>query len=349
MSNWVTDYCNTKSYRLYNNGVIGFRVFCGQADVLDSVHAYLGAHFKEELLDDAITWDIYAERHDLCLAEMREMSQRHSCLYTKREESGTLTIRDEKAHKCFLACDPESTDIFAFTQDIYCTIRRLSIRSFDYSVVLHAAACRLMDKTVLLLGEKGAGKSLLTDSLMLKHNADYIAADQTILRVENNELFCSGNITSYRVWETNNILCKQYMNYKCLFDYALNMADVKQRTIKSKLNLPPRIATEILKKRIAKKTKVDFLIFLGEQKEDALTEIAPSDAYRLLKKYILQDGYKDYEYGLDEQDDIERKQEFVIRRILSNCKFWKSGKNTLENVEYKMLSILELIGRRNNE
>lgn len=343
MNNWMVDHCNAESSRSYNNGIVNFRVFCMQDDVLDAVHAYLGAHLKEGLLDNAPTWDIYVARNTLCLKELREISLSHSCTYQKWEESGTLTIRDERAHTCYLACDPDSTNIFAFTQDIYCTIRRLSIRSFDYSVVLHSAACRLMDKTILFLGEKGVGKSLLSDSLLMKQDADYVAADQTILRIVKKELLCSGNITSYRVWTTNNVLCERHKNYKRLLDYALNLTDAKQRTIKSKINLPPMISAELLEKRIAKETKVDFLVFLGEQKEDDLTEIAPGEAYGLLRKYILQDGYKDYEYGTHELRDIERKQELVIDKILSSCRFWKSGKNTLDNVDKKMLSIMELI------
>ena len=181
MNNWLADNGKAKTFHVYNNGVINLRIFCKQNDVLKEVQKYLKAHLKEEFLVDACTWDIITSREASDYQSLLEQVKEDDEMYVKMEESGTLTVRDDILHICCLACIPRSTSIFSFVQDIYCMVRRLSIRSFDYSIVLHASACRLKQKTVLFLGNKGAGKRFVSDSILMKYDWDFIAAYQTII------------------------------------------------------------------------------------------------------------------------------------------------------------------------
>ena len=349
MNNWLVDNSNAKTFHAYNNGEINFRIFCKQNDVLKEVQAYLGAHLKEELLVDACTWDIIASREESDYQRLQEQVKEDAGIYIKMEESGTLTVRDDILHICCLACIPGSTSLFSFMQDSYCTVRRLSIRSFDYSIVLHASACRLKEKTVLFLGDKGAGKSLVSDSILMKYDSDFIAADQTIIFINGQGIRCRGNITSYRVWAEQNILSGKYDKYKKLLMHAPDMEEVENRIINSKINFPPCVVFEFLGKNILMESIPDFFFFLGEGKEECITEVHSEDAYRLLKKYLVQDGYKDCELDILKKEELERKQVWLIQEIIASCRFWRIGKTNAGNVEDRFKTIVETMMRCNNE
>lgn len=345
MNNWLTNNGNTRSFHVYNNGVINLRFSCKQNDVLKEVQAYLKVHLKEEFLVDACTWDIIASREVSDYQRLQEQIKEDTEIYVKREESGTLTVRDDILHICCLACIPSSTSIFSFMQDIYCTVRRLSIRSFDYSLVLHASACRLKQKTALFVGDKGAGKSFVSDSILMKYDSDFIAADQTIIFSNGQGVRCRGNITSYRAQAEQNILSRKYDKYKKLLMHALDMKEAGNRIISSKINFPPCVIYEFLEKNILMESIPDFFFFLGEGKEACITEVHSEEAYRLLKKNLVQDGYKDCELGPHEKEKIKWKQEWLIQEIIANCSFWKTQKANARNIENRIKTIVETMRR----
>lgn len=347
-SRWIEDG-DVNTYHMYNNGVVNFRLCCTQNNILKEVQAYLGAHLKEHNLPDACTWNIIASRDISDYQRLYEQVKECDGKYIKFEDSGTLTIRDDISQICYLSCIPSKTGIFSFVQDIYCTIRRLSIRSFNCAIVLHASACRLKGKTVLFLGDKGVGKSLVSDSILMRFDSNFIGADQIIIYNHDHDVRCRGNITSYRVWVKDNLLSRKYDEYKNLLKQAPNMVELEQRIISLKINFPPCVVSEILRKNILIESVPDFFFFLGEGNDNCVAEINSSVASRLLVKYILQDGYKDCAPKILKKEETERKQMRLIQEIIAKCRFWKTGKVNVTNIEDRLNAIIATMMGCQNE
>lgn len=331
-------------YKQYNNGEINIRVFSPQRSILKGLDSYLSAHLSTECLPGTKTWEIVVSRkkEDFLYLLQNLKDGKKNNYYV--EESGTLTVRKSREYKCILVCNPNMTSFFQFVQDIYCAIRRISMRSLGEFVTLHASACHLKGKTLFFLGEKGTGKSLITDYFLLEHDAEYIAADQVVLYRKGSELFCRGNITSYRAWMQNNYMSKEYTEYHKLHSYAKKMIDIDERIINGKINFPPKVISEILKKRILIQSKPDILVFLDKGKTyTGICRLTNLEVEDLLKRNVVQDAYKDYicnEYEIKDKIENEKK---LIKQTQSKCYCVKMGRVNINFVRESVNDIIRII------
>lgn len=118
-------------------------------------------------------------------------------LIVKNNSSGTIIAKRQNQ---IVVAPTRISTIEALLPDILSAVR-LNLRSideFDGAVLIHGAVVAKNKQGVLILGDKGAGKSVLMASL-LSMGFEYVAGDRVMVMQQNGSLISTGFIDTVRL------------------------------------------------------------------------------------------------------------------------------------------------------
>lgn len=170
----------------------------GLPDLLDEVHAFLGAHFRWEKAGKENTAQSVWRLGVACGSGQWREEARAEMPFTAEENGATPVLGFvEEGNGSFWLTDAEAgtqvrwnlkekaLEVFyqnaghTVVEAIYTSVRTLvySLLAKRGARLMHASAVSYRGKAVLLLGEKGAGKTTLA-SAMLEAGAQFLASDR---------------------------------------------------------------------------------------------------------------------------------------------------------------------------
>lgn len=136
-------------------------------------------------------------------------------------------------------------------------------RQKNFGVTVHAAACNVKGKGVLILGKEGSGKTSTLIHLCQNHDASLIANDLTLLELRNKTVYLIGGTKFFYL---------RYISTLKSLPHLISHFSKKKKTSdkwKNKIFLEPKdIGIEIEKNRIG--LDKAFLVHVDETQEELL-------------------------------------------------------------------------------
>ncbi|BBK22826.1 hypothetical protein Aargi30884_17290 [Amedibacterium intestinale] len=211
----------------------------------------LKSHFKETnynkeilftyniVLDNEIFEDLehifsYSRKEDVvlsyCRTEKGTMRAEKVVLNDKGQyllkttKTNTFLIADDNKRSYFFVVNETYLDRNTVNKDNYLFFEHILCKSFvekDY-VLLHAAAVKFREKTILIIGEKRSGKTTLMFELTKKHSMHPLAVDKVlckftetgkieVLGVPSRIRVLAGTLSKYKDY-FYNLIPKKYLN-----------------------------------------------------------------------------------------------------------------------------------------
>lgn len=266
----------------------GITILSNDTFTLDYLNLYLTVFLEKKEIQDMAAWEIRVMVEDEMHESMRQyVPDANSDYIVLQEATGCITIENAVLKKRWHIARKEQNNL-GFVQDIYCWIRRTLIQQIsakESMVLFHGACVSIHGEACLVLGEKGMGKSYLTNHLMYQKHWSYVSADQTIvIGKEDGAIYARGNITSYRMEEKDFDL---YEKAACreLFCFRQDDRYVHKN---GKINLPPAFLEICFHVPSTQDVKLKHVIILSKQKYD-LDSMHEEERIDLITKYALYD------------------------------------------------------------
>lgn len=178
---------------------------------------------------------------------------------------------------------------FGLVQDVYCGLRRIATRRLARAVLLHAAAVRIGDRTILILGDKGSGKSFAGHACMLA-GADHLASDKTCVWASTHGLRCAGLIGSIRLSLLDAERFAGFTAHRAVCARLHEVGRDPARVVAGKICLDPSELCRLIGIRPVAAARPSALVFLDQPAAPvALAAIDPGDAARRLSAFALTD------------------------------------------------------------
>lgn len=274
--NIIDKMCEYKETFIYKKRV-SYVVHTNRQTTLQLLKEYLDP-FMEKGEPIGLINNIFALNSDELYNMVNILARSASCVM---EETGNYTLKYSEQLSVHLT---QNTGInLGFIQDIYCNIRENNMLCENVSILFHGAAVYYNNKGILILGNKGSGKSYLSDYAILKKRAYLIAADQTIVVPQNNKFIMRGNITSYRI----NILENQYLSdeqRERLLEYSSDIFyDSRRITSQNKFNLSPLELERFLQVKMKQDVLLNTIIILRDIRNENIGEF--------IKRYAIKGNY----------------------------------------------------------
>lgn len=250
------------------------------------------------------------------------------------EQSGSITVPSCGGNVRYHIAS-NSINNLGFVQDIYCYIRRSIISDLQNKMgaaVLHGAGVSHNNEGILVLGDKGYGKSYITDCLVLFDDCDFLAFDQAVVYIDHNgKIRCRSNITSYRVDMLDSVF-DENDGYKKLKKYVEAMEKNEFTVKKNKINIPPDILCISINKQLVKDIELSKIIILTDPDYDkGFRKVSSDEKKDLLRRYLV-DELKDSAFKADLD-----KQEKCLRIIEEQCEIITVTKRPQLNIIQNLL------------
>jgi hypothetical protein len=178
---------------------------------------------------------------------------------------------------------------FGLVQDVYCGLRRIAARRLKSAVLLHAAAVRYSEHTILILGDKGSGKSFVSYACMLA-GAEYLASDKLCVWASAHGLRCAGLIGSIRLSLADAGRFAGFAAHRSVCERLQAASIDPARVIGDKICLDPSELCQLLGVQPLARARPSALVFLQQSEvPPALAPIDGGEAGRLLAGLTLAD------------------------------------------------------------
>ncbi len=264
-------------------------------------------------------WSIHLLKWDFEIEHMPEITHTDAMTFIK-EKSGSYTLIDWKSYQRWhiLRTDVVNRE---FIQDVYCGIRRIISRSalkYGAAILLHSASFNKNNRTFIVAGKKGSGKSFLSYYAMIALNAKFIAGDQTLIWIENDrEIYCSGTIASYRININDRKQFSNITRHDLLMEHALKK--YSNPNIAAKLSLTPYEFCKIAAVEMVSVSKPEVLLFLEKAEGSIIEKIEPEKTIKLLEANLLHDMIADIRETKRQYQQRDYKQKIAINEIAHQC------------------------------
>jgi hypothetical protein len=229
---------------------------------------------------------------DVCLALAAEVSVPgliRDGWQLRVEQSSNMTLINS-TNRQMLCLFTEKSSPHLWTQDVYCQMRILIRESLDLlgGVELHAASFRWHDRTISVLGDKGAGKSTVSYFLKLMESAEYVAGDRMLVWKEGEELRCSGVIASYRLTPGDMGLFPLTSRHQAVMDECTRQIDRPDVYSRGKVRLSPARLASALGIPVVRVAKPEIVWFLAPGPEPyRLRRLTSEEALSCFNRYTL--------------------------------------------------------------
>lgn len=296
---------------------------CNNQFTSDYLHSYLKTYFEEENIFENNIWNIWVIVDDNLYSEFFSESDREEnteyCIW--QEVTGSITI-ENKSHNKRWHIAQETMNHLGLVQDVYCRIRRTCISYIEkrYKSLLFHAACVCKDEEAcIVLGDKGMGKSYLTNHLLYRKGWSYVAADHTIVVCnDDGTLEARGNVTSYRIEEKDFMLYQldglsKIISYR-KDDYYVHKGE--------KINIPPSYLEDYFGIQCRQNVPLKNVIIITDRQYD-LSKMFTEEKIDLLLKYLICD------LGNTESEGKEYNREevlYILKHIINSCNIYSVTK-----------------------
>ena len=265
-------YMNENTYLIYANDV----------KVLKLLNQYLNPFMQNGKLTGKI-FSIYAICSDKLYSYVESGKLDKQSAICIREETQNYTVKFNSEENLSLHITKTNNINLGFIQDIYCDVREKNILCQKSTILFHGAAISYKGVGTMIIGNKGSGKSFLSDYAIYIRKAYLVAADQTIVMKKCNGFMMNGNITSYRIMPYDNLYITDVQR-KELSDHVLKVNnDSRRLTSDGKINLSPMEAERMLHVKITQNVVLHNIIVLCNEEN--------VEPVHLLQRYILNGNY----------------------------------------------------------
>ena len=323
----IEEYRNTGNYlwetKKYCYKDWKFTLSCNSCFTSDYLHAYLKTYFEEDNSFENNNWHIWVivdnKLYSDFVSELDKEEDIEYCIW--QEATGCITI-ENKIHTERWHIAKETMNHLGLMQDVYCRIRRTCISYIEkqYKLLLFHAACVSKDEEAcIVLGDKGMGKSYLTNHLLYRKGWSYVAADHTIVVCnEDGILESRGNITSYRMEEKDFVLY-QLKGRNEIISYRKDDNYVHRA---GKINIPPSYLEDYFQIQWRQNVPLKTVLIITDIKYE-INKMGTEEKINLLSKYLIHD------LGNDEAGKKEYDREvvvYILRQIINNCNIYSVAK-----------------------
>jgi adenylate kinase family enzyme len=181
----------------------------------------------------------------------------------------------------------DNTDRYFIIQEIYVAIRILTsyIISENNFALIHATAVTYNNKGILIIGNKGSGKSTLTSSLLNK-NCRLVAVDRCFMWQKEQNIHLSGWVSTCRVDEKSLEISLDSDMVKRLLDYKDKFSTNKRYIVNDKFRYPTYDFIKLINRDSQHEARLNSVIILGECSsiDSLLEEISEDIGIEYLKK-----------------------------------------------------------------
>lgn len=307
---WTTkNYC----YKYWE-----FTLSCNCPCTSDYLHAYLKAYFEEEKNVRKSAWNIWVIVDDRIYSDFVGQADKENTEYSMwQEDTGCITI-ENKAQTERWHIAQEAMNHLGLVQDVYCRIRRTCISYIEkqHKFLLFHGACICKDEEAcIVLGDKGMGKSYLTNHLLYQNGWSYVAADHTIAVCNDDEtLEVRGNVTSYRM-EEKDFTLYQLDDFDKITSYRKEDTYVRKA---GKINIPPSYLEDYFGIPCRQNIPLKTVLIITDRKYE-LSIMSLEDKIDLLSKYLIHDfGNVDTKRKVYNPEDVL----YILKHIINNCNIY---------------------------
>lgn len=338
---------NSNGLNLYLRELCSFNIYSNNKEIIALLSNYILPHMEnsQKITETPIVpenWDIYflyLDFNEVCFAKMQTYhSNKYSLIF---ESSGGITLTNwflkKRWHVSF-----ENKHILNNVQDIYCGIRRIVMRNlYTYkAALLHAACINWKNKTILICGNKGAGKSTLMYYLIFNYRASIISGDQTIVWCNNdNRMLCWGSIASLK------------FNSK---DWNFFQNSHKSRIVKrffethnyfssnNKLTISPLEFSNIINCEFISIGTPDIVLYINQsQKNSCFEKLSPKFAVKILTSCLIDDVTADKPENNKQHSVRVNSEKNAVKCIAENCDVYSiKSKIQLSSIVHFLDSII---------
>ncbi len=207
------------------------------------------------------------------------------------EASRNIILRNSESLKIICVYVGLSSS-HVWTQDVYSQIRVLiqdSLRPRG-CLEIHAASVVWQERGLLLLGDKGAGKTTVSYYLHLVEHAAYVSADRLLIWGEGMRLRTSGTISSYRMTLQDLQLFPMTEQHTAVISQCEREMSKRDVLVHGKVRLDPRTLIRLLGIACATTAQPDAIWFLEEGPGPyRLNAISSRQAWERLSRFSISD------------------------------------------------------------
>ena len=211
----------------------------------------------------------------------------------------------------------------------------VKISAMDGMVWLHCSAFMVKDKTILVVGKKGYGKTTLLLNAITNMGAEFIGNDQIPLLIENNDIYCYSWRPDVKVCtnRSKKSECKLEKIFKTLYlvnnTIPYNFINFKSMSKRLGKQVIPPVNDLNIQCTEHKLNKVDYIFVLYNQKD--ITELKNTS----ILEYII--------------DDPETILQFKLRNLREYMPYWNKrivDINVKKEAEEENSKIINLINNK---
>ena len=334
---------------------LGFDVRCDSADLLHRVDRFLDPHLLSEGNGLEREWKVFYSLGDVPAERRTEQRiigtygtgsvvtagfrEEGGVYYYHNNESGNETIINPGEREAFVVYAGNGIDL-NLIEDCYAIVRTIC---YDHlcrigAVLIHGCAMRYNNQTVLLAGDKGAGKTVVQHYLLQELRADFISADRTIAWVDDGRVVCTGWISTYRPDIRIFDILAGSAGMKRFQEYYMRKRDDPLYFQNNKIRIAPGELTDMLDIDAVPVSGMDVIIILddpGAGDSYALEEVDVDRAETVFSRFMI--DLK--EQGVDSPMHGERRDartvSYTMERFLAGqIRFYRlTGRGRLDEVE----------------
>ena len=293
--------------KLYYFPGLSFEVYCDSLDLFYKVDKFLYPHMLTEKKNCEQEWKIYYIRGNIKIEQLRvekiigtygndslvtaSFSEDNGVYYYYNSESSNETIVNPRESEAFVVYASDIIDL-NLLEDCYAIIRTICFSHLCLrgAILIHGCAVKYDNKTILLVGEKGAGKTTVQHYLLNELKTDFISADRTIVWIDNGQAVCTGWISTYRPDISIFELLPKSEDMEKLKEYYRCRKDDMLYFQKNKIRIAPGELIEMLCINALSISQIDSVVILddlGAGDVYALEKIDVDSAEALCARFII--------------------------------------------------------------
>jgi len=346
-----------KISKIYSLKGLCFEIYSDSQLLFDKVDEFIYPHLyeqKDNCGEEWDKWNIYYIKGKVDLSEKREEKivdfygsnslvkaeyyEQDGVHFYYNEESNSETMIEPAHNRVYIIYDNDAYDL-NLLEDCYSIIRSIIYNKLveEGCLLIHGCTFRFNGKTILLVGEKGVGKTTIEHYCLQEGQANFISADRTILWIQNNEVFCSGWISTYRTkMDIFNLMPERESTRRFIEYYESKKEDDLYYDM-GKIRISPGFLLQIMNIESKAISQLDYIIVLdnsNQKSEYELELVKECERKNILDKYTI----KYEEFGVENLAFGKEKSiiatDLVEEQVLNKIKILKlTGRGELKTVK----------------
>lgn len=248
-------------------------------------------------------------------------------------ESGNEIVLNRTTREGYVIYNSEIITL-AVIEDCYAIVRNIcyEILKKKNAILLHGCAMKYNNKGILFIGEKGAGKTSIQHYALQELGAGFISSDRTFIWKEEDKIFCSGWMSTYRINIDLLKLLPENEKTRQLEKYYERKREDPFYFQNNKIRIAPQELASFIRCSVAGIATLNCIVLLGEglnEKKYALKVLQHEEVIGSLIEHVI-DPYsynRECSKGLNDINEIRAC-------IESDTKIYGlTGRDKLDNIK----------------